>query len=315
MGNSRIDDIRTVDPVLTTIVQSYGNLSMVGEYLFPVVQVSKLKGKIPVFGKEAFVVRDTYRAMRAASNRMQPKDFTLIDFETLEHDIEMAVDYLESEESPGFLKYEQRIAKDLYDILLLGREKEIADFVQNSSNFSEGLKEVIESQDAWDDYSNDEVNPIEIIKDGMSSIRSRIARYPNTMVIGESAYRTLIEHPKIIERIKYAGLSKVTKDILSELLDIPSIYIGLPVFSNDGENFTDVWQDNIILAYVDKSEKSNRSEYNPSYGYTFQRIGMPEIDTYFENGNKIKVIRNTDNYCIKVTGADAGFLISNVNHN
>ena len=135
------------------------------------------------------------------------------------------------------------------------------------------------------------------------------------MVIGESAYRTLIEHPKIIERIKYAGLSKVTKDILSELLDIPSIYIGLPVFSNDGENFTDVWQDNIILAYVDKSEKSNRSEYNPSYGYTFQRIGMPEIDTYFENGNKIKVIRNTDNYCIKVTGADAGFLISNVNHN
>ena len=166
MGNSRIDDIRTVDPVLTTIVQSYGNLSMVGEYLFPVVQVSKLKGKIPVFGKEAFVVRDTYRAMRAASNRMQPKDFTLIDFETLEHDIEMAVDYLESEESPGFLKYEQRIAKDLYDILLLGREKEIADFVQNSSNFSEGLKEVIESQDAWDDYSNDEI--------GRASCRERV---------------------------------------------------------------------------------------------------------------------------------------------
>ena len=41
---------------------------------------------------------------------------------------------------------------------------------------------------------------------------------------------------------------------------------------------------------------------------------MPQIDTYFENGGKIKVIRNTDNYALKITANDAAFLIKNTNH-
>ena len=90
--------------------------------------------------------------------------------------------------------------------------------------------------------------------------------------------------------------------------------MGLSVYTNDGANFTDVWGDNIILAYVDMTSKDNRSEFNPSYGYTLQREGKPEIDTYNENGGKIKVIRNTDNYCIKVTASDAAFLIADTNH-
>jgi hypothetical protein len=88
----------------------------------------------------------------------------------------------------------------------------------------------------------------------------------------------------------------------------------MAVHSSDGDSFSDVWADNVILAYVDRSERSNRSEFNPSYGYTFQREGKPEVDSYYENGGKIKIIRNTDNYCIKVTAPDSAFLIYNTNH-
>nr|MDA3844620.1 hypothetical protein [Candidatus Kapabacteria bacterium] len=68
------------------------------------------------------------------------------------------------------------------------------------------------------------------------------------------------------------------------------------------------------LAYVDKNEKADRSEFNPSFAYTFRRKGKPEVDTYYENGGKIKVIRNTDNYCLKITSSDAAYLISGTNH-
>lgn len=313
MPNSRLDDLRMVDPVLTTIAQGYSNASMVGSTLFPTVQVSKLKGKIPVFGKDSFIIRDMNRAIRTQSNRIAPSDIDLVSFETQEKDLEIAIDYIEEEESADYNRLEQRIAKQLVDIMLLDKEKAIADLVQNSANFVTDLKHEITSNEAFDDYTKD-IDPILIIKDCMSAVRTRIARYPNTMVIGDSSYNALINHPKVIEKVKYSGLTNVSTKILSELLDIPNISVGLSVYSSDGTTFTDVWGDNIVLAYVDANSGTNRSEFNPSFGYTFQREGKPEIDTYYENGGKIKVIRNTDNYCVKVTASDAAFLIYNTNH-
>lgn len=313
MLQSRIDELRMIDPVLTTVAQGYSNSNMVAEALFPTIQVSKLKGKIPVFGKEAFLIRDTYRAIKAQSNRIPPSDIEFITFETKERDIEVSIDYIEEEESPDFSRYEQRITKELVDILQLGREKEAADLVQNTENFNQNLIYEVTENQAFDDYTKNS-DPILIIRNSAAKMRSLIARYPNTMVIGDKCYQALINHPKLLDRVKYSGISKVSKNILSELTDIPYVFVGSAVFSDDGINFSDVWLDNIILAYVDRSEKALRSEYNPSFGYTLQREGKPEIDTYYENGGKIKIIRNTDNYSIQITAKDAGFLIYNTNH-
>lgn len=312
MANSRMDDLRMVDPVLTTVAQGYKNENLIYSKLFPEVQVSKLKGKIPVFGKDAFIIRDTVRAVRAASNRIAPTDLQLIEFETRERDVETAIDYIEEEESSDLYSYEQRITKELSDIMQLGKEKEAADIVQDLSNYDTSLKEEITSAEAFDDPFNS-INPITIIRDAINSIRLKIGRYPNTMVIGHDTYRVLKDHAKIVESIKYSGLSKVTAELLGKLADVENVYIGKSVYTEDAENFSDVWKDNIVLAYVDNSRK--RSEFNPSFGYTFQREGMPEIDSYYENGGKIKVIRSTDNYTMKITGADAAFLIYHTNHN
>jgi hypothetical protein len=313
MSQSRIDELRMIDPVLTTVAQGYTNSNLVAEALFPTIQVSKLKGKIPVFGKEAFLIRDTYRAIKAQSNRIPPSDIEFITFETKERDIEISIDYIEEEESPDFSRYEQRITKELVDILQLGREKEAADLVQNTDNFNEDLIYEVTENQAFDDYTKN-ADPILIIRNSAAKMRSLIARYPNTMVIGDKCYQALINHPKLLDRVKYSGISKVSKNILSELTDIPNVFVGSAVYSDDGVNFSDVWLDNIILAYVDKSDRALRSEYNPSFGYTLQREGKPEIDTYYENGGKIKIIRNTDNYSIQITAKDAGFLIYNTNH-
>lgn len=313
MANSRIDDLRMIDPVLTTVAQGYSNASMIATKLFPVVKVSKLKGKIPVFGKEAFVIRDMYRAMRAASNRIPPADLELVEYETREKDVEMALDYIEEEETPDSTRLEHRITKQLVDMIELSREKEAADMVQDPAAYDSSMKNEIDAAHAFNDYSLS-IDPVTIIKDGMAAVRNKIALYPNTMVIGESSYRALVNHPQIIERVKYTGAANVNRKALAELLDIDNVYVGMAVWTDDGQTFNDVWQDNIVLAYVDRSEEHSRSEYNPSFGYTLQRKNKPEVDSYYENGGKIKVIRNTDNYCIKITAPDAAFLISNTNH-
>ncbi len=313
MANSRMDELRVVDPILTSIAQSYSNDVFIYEGLFPKVAVSKQKGKIPTFGKEAFIVRDTQRAVRAKSNRIAPSDFELISFETKERDSEISIDYLEEEEANESLNYEKRITKQLVDTIELGKEKEAADIAQDLALYPSGMKKIISTGEYFDDYALN-IDPLTYIFDGMDAIRNKIARFPNTMIIGVKTYRALLRHPKLVEKIKYSGATKANKEILKELTEIPNIYVGTSVTSDNGIDISDVWKDNILLAYVD-SNSQNRNEYNPSYGYTLQREGKPEVDTYYENGGKMKVIRNTDNYAIKVTAQDAAYIISNTNQN
>lgn len=310
---SKTDRLRMVDPVLTTIARGYDNNNFIADKLFPEVTVSKIKGKVPSFGKEAFYLRDTNRAIGADSNRIPSLDIELIDFATSEKDIEMAIDYLEAEDADNLQKYESAVVKQLKDSLLLSREQEAAELSQNPNNYSANMKNVLAATHAFDDYSLS-INPIEIIKDGIDAIRSKIGRTPNTMVMGGATYRALTGHPKLLERVEFSGVTKVTTQVLNELFDIPKIHIGKAVYTADGSTFSDVWLDNIVIAYVDDKSRDKRNEYNPSYGYTFQRKGKPEVDVYYENGGKIKIIRNTDNYAIKVTGSDAAYLIQNTNH-
>lgn len=311
MSNSRVDTLRAVDPVLSTIAQSYSNSSFMSELLFPKVSVSKLKGKIPKFGKEAFYLREINRAIGANSNRIPPTDVELIDFETNERDVEMAIDYLEQEESSFYRRYESQVTKQLVDTIALKKEKEAADMVQDTTSYGAGMFETITAGDAFNDYTLNK-DPILKIRNGISAVRAKIGRYPNTMLIGEATYKALLDHPKILERIEFNGIKKANAQIISDICDIPNVGVGLAVSTDDGTTYSDIWEDNIILAYVDKSEK--KSEFIPSFGYTFQREGMPQIDTYFENGGKIKIIRNTDNYALKITANDAGYLIKNTNH-
>lgn len=308
----RLDNLRIVDPVLTTLAQTYQNNAFIGDKLFPVVKVNKTKGKIPMFGKDAFYVRDTRRALRANSNRIPTTDFELIDYETKEYDAEMSMDYLEEREANSNLKYEQYITRELNDILLLNKEKTIADLVQNPANYPSDMKVIIDETTAFDDYSNS-ADPITIIRNSMDVLRSKIGKYPNTMVMGISTYNGLLNHPTILEKIKYNGIGKVTLDIIKDLVELQDIYLGESVYTEDGTTFEDVWSDNVILAYVDKSDRKRRTEFNPSFGYTFQLKDKPEIDVYYENGGKTKVIRNTDIFDIKITSSDAAFLISGTN--
>lgn len=307
------NEIRLIDPILTSLAQEYKNSKFVANHLLPIVNVNRRKGKIPVFGKQAFVYRDTIRAVRTNSNRIPSNEIEYLEFEMLERDVEVSLDYIEEEELSDFLEVERQATNELIDVLLLGREMEIADYVQNPSNYPEDMKLLITPTEAFDDYSLS-VDPIMKIREGAVKIRQKIARYPNVMILGEATYRALVYHPLVIDRIKYTGLKNVNLKTLVEILEIPNIYVGLGVYTNNSVEFKDIWGDNIVLAYVEEEDNGKTTRLGASFGYLLQKKGYPEIDTYFENGGKIKVIRATDTYSFVITTPEAGFLIYNTNH-
>lgn len=299
---------RIVDPVLTNIARGYSNAEHIGINLAPVVSVIKEGGKIPQFTKESFKVYNTERAIRAKSNRISPDIHTSIDYVLTEHDLEYPLDYREVEEDISNLRL--HAAQVVTDGISLRLEKMIADLVQNLSTYPSGNKVTLGSADK---FNNPSSNPVDVFENAKEAIRGKIAKRPNVCVMGAATFNALKVHPAILDKIKYTQNAVITKELLRQLLDLDSLFVGDAVFASDDDSFHDIWNDNVILAFVQKSNPEiPRNYYEPAFAYTLRKKNNPFIDTYTESG-KIEIIRNTDNFVPKIVGAEAGYLINDTN--
>lgn len=304
----RLSKLRVVDPVLTSLAIGYSNAELVAERLMPFVPVDKEGGKIPKFGKEAFKLYNTERALRAKSNRISPEDIGTVDVVLDEHDLEYPIDYREDAESAYPLQ--AHATHVTTEGIRLRHEKMVADMVQNTANYGAGNKIVLAGGSRFTDKVNSD--PIGVIETGKEAVRGKIGRRPNTAVIGASSLSAMKQHPQFIERIKYSMKGVLTIDLLRDILEIENIVVGQAVWSNDAGQFGDIWADNIVLAYVPTAAAGGRTPYQPSFGYTLRKKGQPVVDTRTEDG-KVEIIRNTDIFRPFLLGAEAGFLISDTN--
>lgn len=307
---SRLAELRVVDPVLTTLARGYTNADFVGTTIAPVAVVDKEAGKIPQFGREAFRIYNTERAIRAKSNRMSPEGISTIDYILTEHDIEFPIDYREQEEAQGIINLEMYATETVMNIILLRLEKEIADRAQDLTTYPTGNKITLSGNAKWSATTTS--NPISDINNAKEAIRGKIGRYPNVMLMGATAHNTLKNHPAIIERIKYSMKGIVTVDILKEVFDMPILAVGRAVYATSAGAFIDIWADNVILAYVPVAlDGGERTPYAPSFAYTLRKRNKPEMDKYDEAG-KLRIVRATDLLAVRVVGAEAGYIINDV---
>ncbi len=302
----RLETLRVVDPILTNIARGYSNNEYIGTKLLPVVQVDKEGGKIPLFGKEAFRVYDTKRAIKADSNKADIGGFETTSYATTEYDLAIPLDYREIKEA--MLDIEKNAAIRATEALKLGLEKQIADMVQNASLYPPANKETL----ATNQFNDSGVDPIDIIEGKKNALRALIGKRPNIMVMGASVFDNLKSHTKLLDRIKYSSLGVVTLDLMKQLFGIPNILVGESIYSADGSTFTDLWGDNVILAYLSNPSGIASTPYEPCFGYTLQLKGNPYVDTYEEAGGKVKVVRATDNYDVKIVGIESAYLLKDV---
>lgn len=302
----RLSKLRVVDPVLTNLATGYTNEQFVGDQLMPFVLVDKEGGKIPLFGKEHFKVYSTERALRAKSNRINPEDIGEVDVALDEHDLEYPIDYREDAESAFPLQ--ARATNTVVEGIRLRHEVMVADMVQNPANYSVGNKIALSGTSQFTDDTSD---PEGVVSDAKAAVRAKIVKEPNTMVIGYSTWRVLKRHPQLKAILSDTRPRLVQLADLREIFEIENIVIGKAVKANDAGVTTDIWGDNMVLAYVPRAS-GDRSPYEPSFGYTLRKKGNPVVDTRTEDG-KIELIRNTDIFRPFLLGADAGYLISDTN--
>lgn len=299
---SRLANLRIVDPVLTSLAVGYSNTETVGELLMPAVEVEKEAGKIPQFGKEAFKITNTERALRAKSNRINPENFKHIDVNTDEHDLEYPIDHRESAEAAFPLQ--AHATNVVTEGINLRREKQIADMAQDLNNYSASNKTVVSVG-----FKDPNLDVIGLFDEAKSAIRKKIGRKPNTLVLSGDLYYDLRRHPQLIELNKYTKRGLLTEQDLADILEVDTVKVAESIYSDDSDEFHDFWEGSAVLAYVAKKPaNAGRNIYEPTYGYTIRRKGYPVVDVRTEDG-KLELIRNTDNFRAYIVGNDAGYLI------
>ncbi|OCA56199.1 hypothetical protein [Photorhabdus namnaonensis] len=301
---------RIIDPVLTSVARGYKNAVFIGEHIFPIVEMEKEGASVPTFGKSAFVEYDTTRAVGANSNVLIREKGSSLDIVLNEHDLAAPVDYREKSES--LFNEEAKAIRRSTNGVNLKRELYAARLAQDPEVYLSKSVINLKNDTRW---VGGKGNPIKVIEAGIDAVRTTIGVRPNLMTMGASVMSLLKFHPEIQAAIGANERKRITIEILKDLFQIQNVVVGEPVSTPSiKENPVDIWADNLMLHYVSPPQAGTESadEYEPSFGYTFRRKGMPVADKYEGVGGKVNYCRYTDIYKVAVVGGDAGYLITNI---
>lgn len=166
----------------------------------------------------------------------------------------------------------------------------------------------------WNDANS---TPIENVRSAKTTVLESTGFEPNTLVIGQRVFDALIDHPDIVDRVKYgqtSGPAKVDVAELQALLKIPRILVMKSIQNTAKEGDTNVHSfiggKKALLCYSAPAP----SLMTPSAGYTFSWTGYLGAAP---NGNRIKKFRMEPNssdrveiesaFDQKLVAADLGF--------
>lgn len=300
---------RVIDPILSNVAQGYRNLELVGNALFPVVPVEHRGGKIIAFNKEDFALYSTARAPGAATKRVQ-FGWGSQTFALAQDALEGAVPFEimgEASVVPGIDAASIAIQKTM-NIINLRLEKAQADLATTAGNYDAAHKlTTLAGATLWSDLSaSDPINNVETAKE---AIRQTTGRYPNTIVMGAQVFKSLKQHSKVIDRVKYTGRDVPTPELLASLFDVKRVLIGGAIYTDATGAFVDVWGKNVVLAYTELGSIQDMGV--PSFGYTYRLKGAPIVEVPYQDRNaKSWVYPVTDEASPVMAAPTAGYLIS-----
>lgn len=302
---------RVVDPIVTTHAQGYQRPDSSWRVLFPVASVGAYGGQVIEFGKEGFRRYNTKRAPGSATKRIQfgyaGKPYAIIP---------AALEALVPAEIMNDAKQVPQLdlAADAVDVVLdsleLDIEADAAALARTAGNYDAQHKTALVGQARW---KGNAANPTADISAGRQAVRASIGMPANTVLLSSTSYEAAINHASVVDRVKYTG-EMVTPQLLAKLWNVQTVAVAGSV-SAAGANdvLSDVWGDDVIVAYVAPAAGGNRrSAARPSYGYTYSITGMPLVEQpYWDQNARSWVYQVVADRTPVLTGITAGYLIQN----
>jgi len=197
--------------------------------------------------------------------------------------------------------------ENLTDLIQLGREKRVADVVFTSGNH--GSTSALSGTNQWDDYAGSD--PIGDVRTAMNTVHAASGKLPNTMVMGREVFIKLLDHPDVLERIKYTQKGKITSQILASLFEVDKILVGNALYDSStvdaSESLGYIWGKSVALIYAQQSPGLKKV----SYGYQFQSRGF-RTKKWREEGRDGDFFESGEIRDEKIVATSCGYLYTTV---
>lgn len=298
-----------IDVVLTNISVAWPNNGLVGETLYPRVDVVKQSNLYYIFGHEAWSIEPggDYRAPGTVANEIPGLQVSTDTYFAKEHSLQVPVTDEERENVDSPLAPDRDAAELVTSKIWLGREILMNAQATTAANYATGYSVTLSGTTQWSDYVNS--NPISDIRTGFRKIHSGLFFEPNLGVIPYQVMTQLEDHPDFIERIKYSERGILTAEIIASILDLETVIVPGTGFNsaNPGQTMSlgYLWGKDVILAYVPPRAglriPAFAYEFNWGYGN-----GTPMVtERWREQPRKSDVIRVSRRYDLKIVAQDA----------
>jgi hypothetical protein len=122
----------------------------------------------------------------------------------------------------------------------------------------------------WNDSAS---TPIENVRAGKTAVLQSTGFRPNTLVLGQAVYDALVDHPDLIDRVKYGqtsgGPAMVNRNVLAQLFEVDRVLVAEAIQNTANEAQTAshsfILGKKALLCYVPPSP----GLMTPASGYTF----------------------------------------------
>lgn len=296
-----------IDPALSNVSVKYTNESFIADLIFPTLKVAKQTGKYYIYDKSNLRRDKSNRAAGSPSNEV---DFGLSlsgVFACDDHALKGFVADEIQEQAEAALNPLVDETEVITEKLMLDREVTLATMLADTAQVTQNT--TLSGTSQWSDYSNSD--PIGDVRTGRTTIHAATFKKPNTLILSKQVFDILVEHPAIIERIKYSQLGVVTAELLARLFQVEKVLIGEAGQNTAVEGQTDVlayvWGKHAILAYI--NPKIGLKSLTLGVTFTYKERQVKRWYDQDREGNYVRI--GQDNYVQKFIAAACGYLIKN----
>lgn len=210
-----------IQPFLTAIALAYRNEALIADAVMPRTPVAASDFKyLKHTLADGFTLPDTKVGRKSKVNEVE-FSATEVSASTEDYGLEDPIPQADINNAPPNYDPLGRATEGLTDLILLDREKRVADMVFNAANYATANKTTLTGTGQWSDPTSDPLTAILNAMDGM-------VMRPNVLVVGQAVYTKLRTHAKIVEAYYGTGAKQglVPGAALASLLEVDEVLVG-----------------------------------------------------------------------------------------
>ena len=253
-----------VDALLTNISIGYRNKRYIAQNIFPIVPVGKQSDIIPRFDKDKWF-REQMK-VRGPGAPVATSGYTV------DNTLKFYCDnFALGKEIPDEVRLNADQPYDLdrdatmwlTEMVQLHWEKKFAADFFATGKWGTDYAEIA----AWDNYASSD--PIVDIRTMRANVLAKSGQPANLLVTNNKVIDVLLDHPILVERVKYTG-GQVTEALIAQLARLERVLVGDAIEAtalegNATQTYAAMWGKHALVCYVPPSP----GLFTPTGGYTF----------------------------------------------